>query len=145
MYNLADTLRAQGDLARARELYERVLGARRRNLGEDHAATLDTMHNLALTLRALGEHAGARKLQERVLAARRRVLGEEHPTTQVSAWNLLRSFESLGMQPEAWRVFADHLSWLPDRDPETLSDAQRDIRERLTAIRDWLGDGVPKS
>ena len=40
MNNLADTLRAQGDLAGARALQERVLEARRRVLGEEHPDTL---------------------------------------------------------------------------------------------------------
>ena len=47
MNNLADTLRAQGDLNGARELQEKVLEIRRRILGEEHPDTLTSMNNLA--------------------------------------------------------------------------------------------------
>ncbi len=46
MSNLAETLRAQGELSRARELHERVLEVRRRVLGEDHPETLRARDNL---------------------------------------------------------------------------------------------------
>ena len=77
--NLAETLRAQGDLAGARQHQEQVLAARRRLLGEEHPDTLTARNNLAATLYAQGDLAGARQQQEQVLAARRRLLGEEHP------------------------------------------------------------------
>jgi len=50
MYNLAETLRAQGDLPGARELHEQVLAIRHRVLGEEHPDTQTSMNKLALTL-----------------------------------------------------------------------------------------------
>lgn len=50
MHNLAKTLRAQGDLARARELHEQVLAASRRVLGEEHPDTSISAWSLFLTL-----------------------------------------------------------------------------------------------
>jgi hypothetical protein len=94
--NLAGTLRAQGDLAGARALQEKVLEARRRVLGEEHPDTLTSMGNLASTLRAQGDLAGARALQEKVLEAHRRVLGEEHPDTLISLNNLASTLWNQG-------------------------------------------------
>ena len=74
--NLATTLKAQGDLADARELEEEVLAASRGLLGEEHPDTLTSKNNLAATLWAQGDLAGARELQEagagRIPAAARR-------------------------------------------------------------------------
>ena len=67
MNNLADTMRAQGDLAGARKLQEETLRIQSRVLGPEHPDTLTSMNNLAETLRAQGDLAGARKLQEDVL------------------------------------------------------------------------------
>ena len=79
MNNLAQTLYAQGDLARAHELQEQVVEAMARLLGKEHPNTLTSMNNLAQTLKSQGDLAGARKLQELVLEARARLLGKEHP------------------------------------------------------------------
>jgi len=86
--NLAETLRAQRDLAKARPLQEQVLASRRRQLGADHPDTLGAMNNLAMTLADLGDLAKARELDEQMLAALRRQLGEEHPITLTAMSNL---------------------------------------------------------
>jgi DnaJ-domain-containing protein 1 len=88
MGNLAQILKAQGDLAEARLLQERVLAARRQLLGEEHPNTLTAMNNLAQTLSAQGDLAGARQMQEQVPAASRQLLGEEHPDTLTAMNNL---------------------------------------------------------
>ena len=55
MNDLAETLRALGDLQRARELHEQTLTARRRMLGDEHPATLTSKNNLAAVRRELRE------------------------------------------------------------------------------------------
>jgi Flp pilus assembly protein TadD len=72
MNNLAGTLYAQGDLAGARTLEERVLEARARLLGKEHPRTLASMNNLAQTLYAQGDLAGAEALYRQAL----RILAE---------------------------------------------------------------------
>ncbi|MFO1430671.1 MAG: tetratricopeptide repeat protein [Candidatus Competibacteraceae bacterium] len=131
MNNLAVTLRAQGDLAGARALHEQVLALSRRVLGEAHPATLRSMNNLAVTLGAQGELMGERALEEQVLEIYRRVLGEHHPDTTVSAWNLRFTLLQLGDEAAAATVTRDHLLWLLDAAPDSLSGDQRWIRERL--------------
>ena len=119
MNNLAETLRAQGDLAAARGLQEKVLEVRRRIQGEEHPNTLTSMNNLAETLRAQGDLAGARGLEEKVLEAYRRIQGEEHPDTSLSEWNLLvsalQSGDAQGVIP-----LIEKLSWVLKRDSEML-------------------------
>ena len=80
MNNLAQTLKAQGDLAKAHELQEQVLEARARLLGKEHPDTLTSMNNLAQTVQAQGDLARAHELQEQVVEAMARLLGKEHPT-----------------------------------------------------------------
>ncbi len=96
MSNLAEALRALGELASARELQEQVLHACRRLLGPEHPDTLMSMNNLAGTLYALAELVGARELQEQVLDACRRLLGPEHPDTLASMNNLAGTLRDLG-------------------------------------------------
>src|ERR1022692_3957445 len=84
MSNLALTLRAQGDLATAQPLDERVLAVRTRVLGEEHQSTITSMNNLASTLGLQGDHAGARRLHERALETSMRVLGEERSEEHTS-------------------------------------------------------------
>src|SRR5258708_27940998 len=59
MNNLAQTVKAQGDLGRAHELHEQVLEARARLQGKEHPDTLTSMNNLAQTLRAQRRSAEA--------------------------------------------------------------------------------------
>jgi hypothetical protein len=81
---LAATLRAQGNLARSRELMQRALEVRVRLLGEDHPETIGSMRNLAGTLYAQDDLAAVTALEARVLEARRRTLGADHPDTLAS-------------------------------------------------------------
>ena len=69
MNNLAGTLRALGNLAGARDVYQQVLSLVRGSYGMRHPAGVITMGNLAETMHALGELAQARLLQEVAIAA----------------------------------------------------------------------------
>jgi Tetratricopeptide repeat len=55
MSNLAETLRALGDLRGALKLHEQTLAARQRILGPDHPDTLASTNSLAAVRRELGE------------------------------------------------------------------------------------------
>ena len=92
------------------------------------------MNNLAATLSYRGGHVGAQEMHERVLAVRRRVLGEEHPDTSLSAWNLILTLRDSGKVAEAGEVLRENLLWLLDRDPETLTKHQQEIREQLPSM-----------
>ncbi|MEQ6342087.1 MAG: tetratricopeptide repeat protein [Gammaproteobacteria bacterium] len=134
MNNLASTRGNQGDLAGARALQGKVLAVLSRMLGEEHPNTLTSMNNLALTLRDQGDLAGARVLEEKVLEVRRRVLGEKHPDTTAAAWNHLLTLRQAGLHDQAALLAHEHLAWLMDSAPETLSANQRQIRDSLGEI-----------
>ena len=65
--NLAETLRALGDLAGARDLHQRTYDTRRRVLGDDHPDTLASAGNLASTLHDLGDRGAAIALLSQVV------------------------------------------------------------------------------
>ena len=113
-------------------LYQRALALERtslsiyqQELGEEHPATLTTMHNLAMSLTQLGDAAAARTLEEQVLAIRSRVLGEEHPDTLSTMHNLAQSIWQLGNAAPARslqeRVLAISMRVLGEEHPDTLS------------------------
>ena len=67
MHNLAQTLHAQGDLAKARKLQEDTLTVKRCVLGPEHSSTTISAWNLFQTLQDLGERAAALAIPERDL------------------------------------------------------------------------------
>ncbi|HEX2246990.1 MAG TPA: FxSxx-COOH system tetratricopeptide repeat protein, partial [Arthrobacter sp.] len=94
-------LLTRGEPRQARPLFERALQLGQRQLGENHATTLNAANGLAADLRALGEYAQARQLDEDTLARRRRVLGEDHLNTLFSANGLAADLEALGEYEQA--------------------------------------------
>jgi tetratricopeptide (TPR) repeat protein len=92
MNNLAVTYERQGRLLEAADLNEKVLGARRRMLGEEHPETLTSMNNLAETYRGQGRLLEAADMHERELEICKRILGEEHPETLTSMNNLAATY-----------------------------------------------------
>jgi hypothetical protein len=74
-------LEDQGDLVRARPLYERALAIFEKVRGAEHTDTALSLHSLALLLHSQGDLAGARPLLERALAIFEKVLGPKHPDT----------------------------------------------------------------
>jgi TIR domain/Tetratricopeptide repeat len=96
MNNLAEILRAQGDLASARRLEEQFLEVSRRAWGGEHLITLVAMSNLAATLLDQRDFVGARSLQEQVLEISRRVLEEENPEILRSMNNLAETLRAQG-------------------------------------------------
>jgi Flp pilus assembly protein TadD len=61
-------LKAQGDFAGARPLYERALAIREKALGPEHSDTAESLNALAVLLSNEGDFAGARLLLKRALA-----------------------------------------------------------------------------
>jgi len=64
--DLALTLRAQGDLSRARKLLEEAVAGRRQKLGEHHPDTSAAEWELAMTLQKLGDAAALAPVLERL-------------------------------------------------------------------------------
>jgi hypothetical protein len=62
MNNLAQTLKAQGDLPGARKIEEQVLDVRRRVLGAEHPDTVTAAWNLFCTLSDLKDEEAAKQV-----------------------------------------------------------------------------------
>jgi Tfp pilus assembly protein PilF len=86
--NLGGVLRAQGDFAGARALYERALRIDEAAYGPNHPAVARDANNLGLVLKEQGDLAGARVLYERALRVICAALGDEHPSAQTVSENL---------------------------------------------------------
>jgi hypothetical protein len=85
MNDLAVTVAAQGDYARAQRLHEHVLDVSVHVLGEGHPNTRTSNVNLAWMLWMRGDRAGAVRLISSYLSGLRKVLGEDHPDTVATA------------------------------------------------------------
>jgi Tetratricopeptide repeat/NB-ARC domain len=142
MCSLAQTLKAQGDLAGARTLGEQVVEASRRVLGEKDPDTLTSMNNLADTLYSQGDLAGARTLQEKVLEARRKRLGEEHLSTLRIMNNLALTLKAQGDLPGAGSLLKLVLevmrNKLGDKNQYTMT-SMNNLANLLSAEGDLLG------
>jgi tetratricopeptide (TPR) repeat protein len=125
--NLACLLRAQGDFAAARPLYERTLAVREKALGPDHPDTATSLNNLAGLLRARGDLAAARPLYERALSIRGQALGPDHPDTARSLNNLAFLLRAQGdlaaARPLHERALTIRERALGPDHPDTLSSA----------------------
>lgn len=88
MNALAIALAYQGHYIAAVKLYEQTLEIRRRVLGPEHQATLQSMNNLAEVLIKLGEYAQAQKMLTQAHGVQFRVLGPDNPDTAYSTYNL---------------------------------------------------------
>jgi len=124
--NLANVLRAQGDLAGARPLFERALAISEKVLGPEHPDTaISLLNNLAQLLQAQGDLAGVRSLFERALAINEKVLGPEHPHTAICLNNLALLLQAqgdlAGAKPLYERTLAIREKVLGPEHPETAS------------------------
>jgi tetratricopeptide (TPR) repeat protein len=88
MNNLAATLRARGDLARATDLDEQALAIRRQTLGERNEATIAAMGGLANSYCSQRRFSDAIGLYEKALVLSKDELGEEHEHTLMLMHNL---------------------------------------------------------
>jgi tetratricopeptide (TPR) repeat protein len=77
----------KGDIARAREAYQRSIEVKEKVLGADHPSTLDAQRNLAMLL-ADQDPRAAKSLLEKVLAGNERALGPRHPGVAQSLFDL---------------------------------------------------------
>ncbi|KAL7276086.1 hypothetical protein RUND412_000933 [Rhizina undulata] len=75
---------------------KKALAGYEKSLGEDHRATLDTVHNIASAFDNQGRYEESLKWFQRPLAGYEKVLGNDHPSTLVTVnfmANTLRNIE----------------------------------------------------
>jgi hypothetical protein len=83
--NLASSLSDRAKHAEAERIERKVLGARRRVLGEEHPDTLASAMNLASSLSGHGKYAEAEEILQAAHQPQQRVLGSAHPVTLATA------------------------------------------------------------
>lgn len=84
---------------------ETALAIRRRELGDDHPDTMQSMNDLGRVLRMLGRFADAEPVYREALDRRRRVLGEAHADTLSSLNNYAGILERRGRFAEAQPLY----------------------------------------
>jgi tetratricopeptide (TPR) repeat protein len=141
--NLANVLRAQGDLAGARPLFERALAISEKVLGPEHPDTAISLTNLANLLWTEGDLVGARPLFERALAIREKSLGPEHPRTATSLNNLAGLLSAQGdltaARPLFERALAIYEKALGPEHPKTATSLLNNLAQLLQAQGDLAG------
>jgi tetratricopeptide (TPR) repeat protein len=127
---LSDTYWYLGEYDAARPHAERALAVRRRELGDEHPATLASMVDLANVLADQGHENDAGRLYEESLDIRRRVLGEDDPNTLTSMHNLAVSYKVQGRIGEAEPLFVATL----ERRLEVLGETHSDTLMTMDAL-----------
>ncbi|WP_037574829.1 FxSxx-COOH system tetratricopeptide repeat protein [Phaeacidiphilus oryzae] len=112
---LANALRAGGELEEAHRIDADVLRRCRDTLGEHHLDTLTAAGSLAASLRAAGRYGEARHFDRSAFDTSREVFGEDHPRTLMLASNLALSRFLLGEYYSA-------------------RDLDRETRDRMVAV-----------
>lgn len=92
------------DYSQAARWLKVAVEGKQKNLGSEHASTLEAMHQLAVSLEAEGESDQAVQLLTSVVASRERVLGESNDATFASI-NSLAKARSLKEPEEALAIF----------------------------------------
>ncbi|WP_405819306.1 FxSxx-COOH system tetratricopeptide repeat protein [Streptomyces sp. NBC_01390] len=106
-FELANTLRLQGEYQDAWSMDESTLARQRELLYEGHPSLLITSGSLAADLRALGRFKEALELDLRVYNGFRQTFGEDHRRTLISANNLAIDHRLAGDSEAARRLDDD--------------------------------------
>jgi eukaryotic-like serine/threonine-protein kinase len=111
-------------------VFQRALRIRNENLGDDHSATVDSMHGLAQAYQDAGRFDKAIPLLERTLARRKSFLGDDHADTIESMNDLGVAYWEEGQPAKAIPLLEAVLA-------KTESTLGKDHADTLT-IRDNL-------
>jgi serine/threonine protein kinase/Flp pilus assembly protein TadD len=90
----------------ADRLFDEVLEARKRKLGDDHPDTLESKNDLAMLYKEQGRYEEAEKYLLEAVRGRLSKLGDKHPQTIESLKNLIDLYESWNRpeKAEEWRA-----------------------------------------
>jgi serine/threonine protein kinase/Tfp pilus assembly protein PilF len=90
----------------AERLFDEVLEARKRKLGDDHPETLESKNDLALLYKEQAKYQQAEKLLLEAVEGRRLKLGDKHPHTIESINSLIDLYDAWKKQEKAeeWRA-----------------------------------------
>jgi len=134
---LAALLRARGEYAEGRRLFEEALEPLHRLLGSRHPRFLTALHDLALLYKETGERDRAMTLLEEVAAGRRELLAPDHPdllAVESSLVNLRAKLgEASGVDSQRAKLDTRRRVFGPDH-PTTLN-CMRDVAIGLVGVR----------
>ncbi len=137
--NLGATLKARGDFASARTLFEQVREVFSRTLPADHPYLQTASINLAIAMTLMGEPAPARDLLEPVLEVFSRTLPADDPSFQAARLNLAVAMHAQGDLVAARPLFQQVVDVGERTLPADHSELQR-ARQGLAATLKGLGD-----
>jgi len=124
LHTLGRTTKEIGLLPIAEKSFSEALRIHRRELGNDHSATLSSINNLGVVLNDQGRSVEAEPLYREALEARRRILGNEHLDTLASTTNMAGFLRAQGNMVEAEFLCREALEAsrriLGNEHPETL-------------------------
>ncbi len=163
LHAVAETMGDLGLIDAAMEPMKAAWKVRRRELGEAHPDTLQSLNAIGALLWHQGEPAESERLIREVLEVQRRVLGDDHPDTLRSLNNLGFLLQNRGRLTDAVGYFQqvldgrrralgeDHQDTLMSlnnmgsllADQGKLEDAERFHRRALDGRRRALGDDHP--
>jgi CHAT domain-containing protein/Tfp pilus assembly protein PilF len=132
--NLAGLLRAQGDFAGARPLYEQALAIRKAVLGDRHPDFASSLNNLATVLELQGDRAAARPLLEQALAILKEVHGDGHLNYATILHNLAFLLAEQGDFAAARHLYEQALAIIK----EVLGDRHPDFAVSLNNLAELL-------
>jgi tetratricopeptide (TPR) repeat protein len=130
--SLANTWRHDGNVEKAKPLYEQVLTFELRDQ-PDHPRTFVTMDNLAYIYRFLEQNDRATEMRRRIMEGRVRVLGMAHPFTLHSIGDYFDSAQT------------DHRNWEEARSvlEQLLNRSRRELEpdsEAIASLTGWLAN-----
>ncbi len=105
--NLADSMLALGDYARAEELFRDVLEIDRATIGTGHANYAIHLNNLAGAIDAQGRYAEAEAMLRQSLGVTEQAVGQNHPDYAITLNNLAGAVEAQGRLTEAEALYRE--------------------------------------
>jgi serine/threonine protein kinase len=130
--------RGAGEAAKGLPFLERAVALRRRELGDDHADTLDAMNSLAVCYRAVGKWDRALALHEETLRLATAKFGADHKFTLLAALGVAKSHQAAGRPGHAIPLLRESLT----RHTAVLGAEHADTTAaRYALARAYLEDG----
>jgi tetratricopeptide (TPR) repeat protein len=138
---LANVLRAKGELHRAQRLLEEVVTRRSQSEGFDGPLTLSALGDLANTQRLLGDLVAFRATAERVVKGSVHVFGDDHAVTFAARTKLGLALQDQGELRSARALLEKSLSGVAagSAPPAERRMAQRLLASVLSASGDFEG------
>ncbi|CAH0058006.1 unnamed protein product [Clonostachys solani] len=128
-----------GNYKGAEPMYREALDLRKKILGLQDPATLNSLNNFASILDIQGKCQEAEEIHRQTLDARMKILGPQHPSTLTSMNNLASTLECQGKYKEAAEIIRKTVQVCTDvfgpEHPDTLSSTNN-----LAIILNGLGE-----